>query len=223
MLKAALLDLDGTLIDTPQAIVEVAQATMGELGRPPVSEVVMRNGIGLPLPVALAEAMGIPVEHPEVERARQIYSRVWRATVSPRLHALLFPGVLDALGELRRANLRLGVVTGKAQEGADLTVDGAGLRPFMEVVLGYNAVKNPKPAPDLALEALRQMDVAPRHAVVVGDSSLDILMAKAAAVRSIAVSCGAQPARTLQAASPDWLVPAFSDAARILLDLCKEP
>ena len=223
MLKAALLDLDGTLVDTPQAIVEVAQATMAELGRPPVSEVVLRNGIGLPLPVALAEAMGIPVGDPEVERARQIYSRVWRTTVSPRLKALLFPGVLDALGELRRAGLLLGVVTGKAQEGADLTVDGAELRPFMQVVLGYTAVKNPKPAPDLALRALELLKVAPAEAVVVGDSALDVLMAKAAGVRSIAVSCGAQPVRTLEAARPDYLVPAFPDAARILLDLSKEP
>jgi phosphoglycolate phosphatase len=173
--------------------------------------------------VALAEAMQIPVEEPEVERAREIYARLWRAQVTPRLRALLFPGVLDAIGELRRAGLRLAVVTGKAQEGADHTVDNAGLRPFIEVTLGYTSVKNPKPAPDLALRALELLDVRPADAVVVGDATHDILMARAAGVRSIAVTCGAQPAEALSAAGPDFMVSTFPEAARILLSLTKEP
>lgn len=223
MLRAALLDLDGTLLDTPQAIVDIAQATMAELGRPPVSELVLRRGIGLPLDVALAEAMQVAAGTPDVEAARRIYSRLWRSSVTPRLPSLLFPGVLDSLSELVRAGLRLAVVTGKAQEGADLTVDHAGLRRFIEVTLGYTSVKNPKPAPDLALRALELLDLAPSEAVVVGDATHDILMARAAGVRSIAVTCGAQPVEALQAAEPDFLVASFPAAARILLDLTKEP
>ena len=62
MLNALLLDLDGTLVDTPQAIVDVTQATLAALGRPPAEPQTIKDGIGLPLPVALAALLGVGPE-----------------------------------------------------------------------------------------------------------------------------------------------------------------
>ena len=58
MLRALLLDLDGTLVDTPQAIVEVAQRTLAALGLPAADPRAVKDTIGLPLPVALAQLLG---------------------------------------------------------------------------------------------------------------------------------------------------------------------
>jgi phosphoglycolate phosphatase len=217
VLRALLLDLDGTLIDTPQAIVEVTQATLAELNLPPADAQAIKNGIGLPLPVALGELIGKgPAGAAE---AVEIYRRLWRAQVTPRIPQLLYPGVRQGLETLHGAGLRLAVVTGKAQDGADSTVQAAGLSDLVEVVLGYTSVPNPKPAPDLALLALQRLGVEAGAAVVVGDASHDLEMARRAGIRSIAVSYGAQPLQQLQAAFPTWVAHSFAEVVQIALDL----
>ena len=213
MLKALLLDLDGTLVDTPQAIVEVTQATLAALGRPPAQEQQIKDGIGLPLPIALADLLGTgPVGASD---AVEIYRVLWRTHVTPRIPQLLYPGVREGLEELRHAGLRLAVVTGKAQDGADSTVKAAGLSDLIEVVLGYTSVPNPKPAPDLALEAAKRLGLEAADAVVVGDSSHDLEMARAAGMRSIAVTWGAQPEAALKKARPTWVAHSFAEVVRI--------
>jgi phosphoglycolate phosphatase-like HAD superfamily hydrolase len=66
------------------------------------------------------------------------------------------------------------------------------------------AAARPKPHPDLALLALERLGVLPGEAVLVGDAAVDVLMARAAGMRSIAVTCGSQPEAALRAAGPTW-------------------
>lgn len=217
MLRAVLLDLDGTLVDTPQAIVEVTQSTLAALGLPPAEPQRIRDGIGLALPAALAELIGTgPVGAAE---AVEIYRTLWRAHVTPRIPGLLYPGVREGLERLKSAGLALAVVTGKAQEGADTTVAAAGLDGLIDVVLGYTSVPNPKPAPDLVHGALERLGAPPAAAVLAGDSTLDLEMASRAGVRSIAVTYGAQPETALRTAAPTWVAHSFPEVVRIALGL----
>lgn len=212
-ISALLLDLDGTLVDTPQAIVDVAQGTLAAMNLPPADPQAIRDTIGLPLPLALGKLIGRgPLGAAE---AVEIYRVLWRRDVTPRIPSLLYPGVLDGIRELRAQGVRLAVVTGKAQDGADNTVDLAGLRPFVEVVLGYTSVPNPKPAPDLALEACKRLGTT--DAIVVGDATHDIEMATAAGLPSIGVTYGAMPEAAVRAAGPTWVAHSFAQVVRIAL------
>ncbi len=213
MLKALLLDLDGTLVDTPQAIVDVTQATLAALGLPAADPQAIKDGIGLPLPLALAQLIGTgPTGAAD---AVEIYRVLWRAQVTPRVPQLLYPGVREGLAELKSSDLRLAVVTGKAQDGADSTVAAAGLKDVIDVVLGYTSVANPKPAPDIALLALEKLGAGAPEAVIVGDSTHDLEMARRAGVRSIAVTYGALPETVLRAAAPTWVAHSFPEVVRI--------
>jgi phosphoglycolate phosphatase len=217
VLRALLLDLDGTLVDTPQAIVDVAQGTLAALGLPPADPQAIKDTIGLPLPVGLAQLIGTgPAGAAE---AVEIYRVLWRTHVTPRIPQLLYPGVREGVEELKRAEIRLAVVTGKAQDGADSTVNAAGLRDAFDVVLGYTSVANPKPAPDIALLALERLGLGADAAVIVGDSTHDLEMAERAGVRSIAVTYGAQPEPVLRAAAPTWVAHSFPEVVRIALQL----
>ncbi len=213
MLRALLLDLDGTLVDTPQAIVDVAQGTLAALGLPAADPDAIKETIGLPLPIALGQLIGTgPAGAAD---AVEIYRVLWRTHVTPRIPQLLYPGVREGLAELKRADLRFAVVTGKTQDGADSTVAAAGLNDVIEVVLGYTSVANPKPAPDIALLALDKLGVRPEDAVIVGDSTHDLEMARRAGVQSIAVTYGALPEAALRAASPTWVAHSFPEVVRI--------
>jgi phosphoglycolate phosphatase len=207
VLRAIIFDLDGTLLDTPAAIVRVARAATG---RPDADEALVRAGIGLPVETVLARVLGADEGGPEVAAARDRFRDAWRAEVVPRLADLVFPGVRAGLAALRAAGLKLGVATGKLQVGADRTVDAAGLRAYFEVVAGHDRVERPKPHGDLARLVLRELGVAADEAVVVGDSALDVAMARAAGVRSLAVTYGAQGEADLRAAGPTWLAPSFA-------------
>jgi len=219
VLKALLLDLDGTLVDTPQAIVDVAQATLAALGREAADPQVIKDTIGLPLPIALGQLLGTgPAGAAD---AVEVYRVLWRAHVTPRIPQLLYPGVREGVAQLVQNGLKLAVVTGKAQDGADSTVDAAGLRSQVEVVLGYTSVPNPKPAPDIALLALRKLDLRLDDALVVGDTIHDIEMAKASGLRSIAVTYGAQSEAQLRAAAPTWVAHSFPEVVQIALGLAR--
>jgi phosphoglycolate phosphatase len=213
VLKALLFDLDGTLVDTPQAIVDVMQATLKALGRAPLPPQEIRDTIGMPLPTSLAQLLGTGAGAGE---AVEIYRTLWHAQVTPRIPQLIYPGVREGIAQLRAAGLRLAVVTGKSQEGADGTVALAGFKDQMEVVLGYTSVARGKPAPDLAIEALRRLQLTPADALVVGDSELDIQMAVSAGIRAIAVTYGAQSREQLQGAT--WFAQSFAEVVRIVLD-----
>src|SRR5579859_956054 len=188
------------------------QATLVEAGRAPAPPQAIRDTIGLPLPESLALLLGTgPAAAGE---AVQIYRRLWHQHVTPRISQLLYPGVREGVAEWRRMGLRLAVVTGKSQEGADGTVSLMGLAGQIEVVLGYTSVARGKPAPDLALEALKRLSVAPDEALVIGDSELDIGMARAAGVRAIGVTYGAQPGERLAGAT--WFAQSFAEVMRIV-------
>jgi len=211
VLQALLFDLDGTLVDTPQAIVDVTQATLAAMGRAPVQPQAIRDTIGLPLPEVLARLLGTgPAGASE---AAGIYRTLWHTHVTPRIPQLLYPGVREGIASLRAMDLRLAVVTGKSQEGAESTVRLAGLEREIEVVLGYTSVARGKPAPDLAREALLRLRVAAGDALVVGDSALDVQMALAAGMRAIAVTYGAQSAEQLRGAT--WFAHSFAEVVRI--------
>ena len=224
-MRAVIWDLDGTLIDTPRVIVETTRHVLREVGRGEVDADRIRAGIGLPLPVALGDLLGLPPDDALIDEAVERYRTQWRAVVNPRINALVFDGVIEGIRRLHQRGLLQGVATGKAQTGADTNVDLAGLRPYMSSVAGYDRVQNPKPAPDLALLVLGELGVQAADAVVVGDSTHDLLMARGAGVRSLAVTYGAMDEAALRSADPTWVAHSFAEVMRILEDLAtvREP
>jgi phosphoglycolate phosphatase len=215
VLRAIIFDLDGTLIDTPAEIVRVARAVT----RPDADEALVRGGIGLPVEAVLASVLGVDVASAEVAEARDRFRDLWLAEVLPRLAELVFRGVPEGLISLRARGLKLGVATGKLQAGAERTLEAAGLRAYFDVVAGHDRVPRPKPHGDLARLVLAELGAAPDEAVVVGDSALDVIMARDAGLRSVAVTYGAQGDVELRAAGATWLAASFAAVLERLASL----
>jgi len=212
--KAALFDFDGTLVDTTDLIYQSMRHAAGEvLGREVSREVLMAN-VGQPLPRQMEL---LSAEHAEA------------LLDSYRLHneenhdALIkeFPGVEESLARLHAAGVRVAVVTSKRRFSVDMALKTfPGLGKVVDQWVTMEDTTEHKPRPEPLLKGLELLGNVPRkQAAYVGDSPFDVAAAKAAGVRSVAVSWGAFSEDALRAAEPDHLVPDLDSAVDVLLSL----
>jgi HAD superfamily hydrolase (TIGR01509 family) len=179
-LRAILFDLDGTLLDSFQSHLEIYQATLARFGIALTAAEFRR--LYTPNWNELYRAVGLPPEH--WDAASNLWLRE-AAAHQPRP----FPEVVATLGRLRE-RFRLGLVTAgsRVRVGADL--ERGGMAECFEVVVTADDVRQPKPAPEGLLTALRALGIAADQALYVGDTDPDYEFARAAGVAFLGVTNG---------------------------------
>jgi phosphoglycolate phosphatase len=212
-LKSGLVvfDLDGTLVDTPRAIVETITAVLAALGAPARPPAQIRATIGMPLEMAFSRLLGAEPYDPVIEQAVLKYRELFKELVLPRARELVFPGVAEGLAELRRGGFLLALATSKIHASAVSLLHAAGLFEYFCMIVGADDVARPKPDPESGLAILNALDVLPDEAIMVGDTTHDILMARAAGMRSAAVTYGIHDVDELCLAGPTWLANSFAE------------
>lgn len=223
MTRLVVFDLDGTLVDTPRAIVETFTAAFSALNVPVQDASAIRATIGLPLEQAFGTLMGIASDDPRVALGMEQYQHFFQELVLPNARALRFPGVADGLATLAGQGIALAVATSKFYRSADALLTAAGLRDCFDLVVGADQVSRPKPHPEMGDMILRVLGVAAEDAVMVGDTTHDLLMAKAAGMRSIALTYGIHSRGELEAASPTWVADSFEDVLHYVRKTAGEP
>lgn len=188
-LKLAVFDCDGTLVDSQFAIFDAMAAAWERhgLGRPDAAA--LRRLIGLPLVEAIGRL------HPGLDEAAQAavadsYRQAF-ADRRQRAGALepLYPGLREALEALEAAGILMGVATGKSGRGLRAVLEGHRLSHFFVTL--QTADHGPgKPHPAMLLRALAEAGVDPADAVMIGDTSFDLQMARAARVAGLGVAWG---------------------------------
>ncbi|MEU6350865.1 HAD-IA family hydrolase [Streptomyces sp. NPDC047072] len=217
MTRVAIFDLDGTLVDSPQAIMRTFAAAFEAMGVGPRDPAEIRATIGLPLDQAFADLLGVRRDDPRVAEGMARYQEAFRTVLLPRAAELVFPGVPEGLAELRRQGITLAVATSKFHAGADALLRAAGLGDFFTVLVGADDVAHPKPHPESALTVLVRCAAGPERAVAVGDTSHDLLMARAAGIRSVAVTYGVHTRSALAAADPSYIADSFEEVVAHLV------
>lgn len=212
MRRCAIFDLDGTLVDTPRGIVTTFAAVFAQLDLPTADSPTIRGTIGLGLPAAFAKVLGVPEDEPVVSRCVDLYRPTFRKIVLPVASQLVFPGVHDGLRSLRDNGFLLAVATNRFIAPAEELLTAAGLRDEFSVVVGADEVAHPKPDPGAGLLVLDRLGVAPRNAVMVGDTTYDIDMAHGAGMSSVAVTYGVHGVDQLLSAEPTCLAGSFGEA-----------
>ena len=183
-------DLDGTLIDSTQALLKAQEAAWESVGRPCPPHQEILDLIGLPL-VHIMKTL-CPEEDPEV--LAEAYSRAY-VGASAR-YETLFSGMRELLARPFRA----AVATGKSQRGANRAVNHHGLSDRFEMVLGGNSVPRPKPNPDMLWAIMEGTQT--KELVMIGDTTYDLEMAHAAGVKGIGVSWGHHSTERLEKWAP---------------------
>lgn len=216
MSRLAIFDLDGTLIDTPLAIVRAITASITAVGLEPPQDSAIRATIGLPLEHAFGQLLGTVPDDPQVAERVAYYQHFFRETVLPGARALVFPGVAEGLASLSRWGFSLAVATSKHYRSADALLVAASLRDHFTMLVGADQVVRPKPDPETAETILRHLATSPEDAVMVGDTTHDLSMANAADMRSVAVTYGVHDRSEIEWAEPTWTADSFDDVVKHL-------
>lgn len=183
-------DLDGTVIDSTQALLKAQAAAWATVGRPCPPDAAILELIGLPL-THIMRTLG-PDEDPEA--LAEAYSRAYVETSAQ------YEQLFDGMAELLARPFRAAVATGKSQRGANRAVRHHGLEDRFEIVLGGNSVPRPKPNPDLLYAIMEATGT--RDLVMIGDTTYDLEMAHDAGVKGIGVSWGHHSTERLEKWAP---------------------
>lgn len=209
-----IFDLDGTLVDTRDGIVATFRETLATAGFPPPPPEVVTPLIGLTLDTMFRRFVPDAASDGLVPRLIDAYRSLYHEAVTPYTRA--FPEVIETLRSFRRNGLKLAVATSKLTRIAQETLQAAGLAGTFAIVLGSDSVGRPKPAPDLVLRILTELDARAEEALVVGDTTHDVGMGRAAGTRTCAVTYGAQSRAELLAAEPDFVLDRFGELSDVV-------
>jgi phosphoglycolate phosphatase len=218
-IRAVLLDLDGTLLDTAPEIAAAAADMLAELGLAPVAPAQVRDFIGKGIPNlvsrTLESSLGRKVDERRIGSGIESFFFHYEKR-NGRL-ATSYPGVREGLAKLRDAGFGLACVTNKTARFTLPLLQTAGLSEFFSAVVSGDTAARKKPAPDPVLAACAQLGVAPAEAVMVGDSLNDSLAARAAGCGIFLVPYGYSEGVDVHSLDCDGIVPTLLHFAGLLL------
>lgn len=215
-----IFDWDGTLVDSIGRIVDAMRLAAAECELPSLGDAAIKGIIGLGLPEAIRALYPELVESVRVERFRRLYSEHYLALEAEP--SALFAGVAESLEAFRAAGYRLAVATGKGRHGLERVLAGQGWLDYFDITRCADETAS-KPDPLMLQEILADCQVAPERALMIGDSSFDLEMARRAGVDSVAVGYGAQSLDSLRAYGPRLAIEHFTELRAWLELRASEP
>ncbi len=216
-IKAALLDLDGTLLDTLADIVAAANAMLQDLGLAPLPQDRIRDTVGkgsanmVGQLLALREPAAADAEA-RIAQGLDAYLAQYRR-LNGR-YARPYPGVIEGLQAFAQGGARLGVVTNKLTEFTLPLLAQTGLDAYFEVVVCGDTCARRKPDPMPVLHACNTLGLNPAQVVLIGDSINDAQAGRAAGTPVLAVPYGYNEGQPVHTLDVDAIVTSIMHAAR---------
>ena len=184
--RALIFDLDGTLIDSKRDLIHSVNAMLVEMGRGELAEDTIAGYIGHGAPQLVGNALGKNATPEEVQHGLQFFLGYYEEHKMDTTCA--YPGVEETLEKL--AALPIAVLTNKPVGISKRILDSFGLSKYFRAIYGGNSFETKKPDPLGANTILREFRVAPREALLIGDSEVDIQTARNAGTLAAAVNYG---------------------------------
>ena len=202
-IKLLIFDLDGTLIDSRLDLVHSVNAMLRHFSRPELPDEVVASYVGDGAPVLVRRALGDPKDQKFLKDALDYFLGYYR--VHKLDHTHVYEGIRESLAAIHGANglgRSMAVLSNKPAHPSRAIVQALGLGQFFPHVCGGDSFPTKKPNPEGARALLKENKTQPQDALIVGDSSVDVLTGRNAGMWTCGVTYGFAP-HTLCEAPPD--------------------
>lgn len=204
-LQAAIVDLDGTMVDTLGDFVVALNATLADLGLTPVSRSFIADTIGQGSEHLLRTTLAaVGADAAQYDAAWARYQHHYQSINGE--YANVFDGVVEGLDRLHGLGLPMACLTNKPTAFARLLLERKGLDRYFAHVFGGDAFARRKPDPLPLLKACEALGAAPRATLMIGDSSNDARAARAAGCPVLLVTYGYNHGRPVREVDADAFV-----------------
>ena len=205
-----LFDLDGTLIDSTEAILESFEHSFNGFGVKTTDDEAIKALIGYPLDVMYTK-LGVQAQN--IDEIISAYKKHYRKI--SREKTVLLPHVKEALEEASKVAI-LGIVTTKTKRYSQELLEHMDILKYFKVLIGREDVKYPKPHPEPIHKALSLLNVHKEDVWMIGDTPMDLKSAKSAEVNCAGVTCGYGEKKELESLSGNVFANSF-DAVKFIL------
>ena len=196
--KVIVFDWDGTLVNSTGRIINSMHQAAKEHGLPPQTDAAVQNIIGLGLPEAIT-ALWPNIEQAVLNSMIPSYARYFLSESEVGME--MYAGARALLEQLKADGYWLAVATGKSRKGLDRMMHDLNLGHLFMLTRCADETRS-KPHPQMLQELLEAFGVEAQEALMIGDSTYDLDMARAIGVASIGMTHGAHDAKRLQASQP---------------------
>ena len=204
-------DLDGTLVDSSETILESTKAALDKLKISySIPEEAFTNMIGMHF-VDIFEELKIDV--PDFEKFISIYKGLYFDFMDS---SVLYPDVSEILFFLNKKKIKVSLLTTKVQDQAEKIIDHFNLRSSFDYLMGRRDGLAHKPSPEPLLHICKELKVESVETVIVGDTELDVQCGKNAGSRTCGVLYGYRTKSQLEKEKPDFLISGLNELQTIL-------
>ena len=218
-IRAAIIDLDGTMVDTAPDFQVAINRMRDELHLAPLALDTIVDFVGKGSENLMRRVLGVDFEKNEVEsrfdHALERYQHHYLQINGD--HSELYAGVHEGLVAMKKGGVRLACVTNKPIAFARPLLEKKGLIDFFEVIYGGDSLAHKKPHPLPMLTVCNDFDLQPAQVVAIGDSSNDSEAARAAGCRVLTVPYGYNHGQPVQTIDTDGIVESLLDAANLIV------
>jgi phosphoglycolate phosphatase len=215
-IRAAIIDLDGTMLDTVPDFELALNGMRAEFGLAPITQAVITPMVGKGSEKLIRDVLALDFDAARIDavfdEAMAAYQRHYLAINGQR--STLFGGVIEGLQAMREMGLRLACVTNKPIAFTTPLLAQKGLAPYFELVYGGDSLPRKKPDPLPLLQVCSDFDLPPSQVVAIGDSSNDAEAARAARCYVLTVPYGYNHGMPVQTINSDGIVKSLFEAAQ---------
>ena len=205
MIKCALFDLDGTLVNTIVDLGRAVDYVLEQFGcnaKWTVDD--YKRFVGNGAKKLIDRAFSHTIDEFQLDKAYELFKEKYNAILLDNAKA--YDGIIEAVKELKAKGIKLAVVTNKPQASAVLMVESIFKNDFFDAIVGAAEDTPKKPDPYPANKALALLGCKPSEAIYFGDSDIDVYTAKNAGIEAVACSWGFRSRESLMAAEPSVII-----------------
>lgn len=217
-IKAVIIDLDGTMIDTAPDFLVAINRMRAELSLSPLDITTITNFVGKGSENLIHRVLAVDFDQEQIathfDAAMAAYQRHYLAINGD--YSKLYPNVIEGLEAMRSLGLRMACVTNKPVNFAKPLLVKKGLASYFEIVYGGDSFPRKKPDPMALLQVCADFDLPPAQVLAIGDSSNDAQASRAAGCPVLHVPYGYNHGEAIQNIDTDGIVQNLLEAATLI-------